>query len=225
MKALDQNQIRIRLITCFSAFILGYINAHGVLFAVGALVSPQTGNLVHMAISLGSGDATRLIGTILIFTGFLLGCFFSTSLFGRMKDQRKEFFVTWSIFFLPIFLNWLLIGIIPTWAVKFSLSFISGVGLCFFRKIGNIEINNNIVTGNMRFIGNALFSVLFRGDKSKALIFWTFTLATFLFFLGALVLTLLSGLGSANALLVIVIIGLIPYLIGLGLARESSQGQ
>jgi len=217
----DKNQVQLTLITGFSAFILGYINAHGVLFDIGVMVSPQTGNLVNMAVSLSAGDSSRFLNTWLIFSGFFLGCMFSTWLVGKIKNKQREFFVTWSIFIGPIFLNWLFIDYVTPRMAMLGLSFISGVGLCFFRKVGKLEINNNIVTGNMRFMGGALFEVLFRRDQSKVIVFWSFTLITFLFFLGALSVGFLAPyLGRSGSLLFVVLVGMLPYFLGLGLEAE-----
>jgi len=221
MNWLQSNRGRIALITCFSTFILGYMNAHVALFDVGAFVSPQTGNLINMAIRLGRGDIGGLIITLLIFGGFFIGCYFSTTIMGTIKDKKKEFFIQWSIFYIPILLNLIFIHVIHIWLLIFSLSFISGAALCFFRKIGDIEINNNIVTGNMRFIGNALFDMTVRKNKAKRVIFWTYGVATFLFFFGALVMTLLYGLGRESTFLVLVLIGAVPYLIGFRLTNDE----
>ena len=219
-KYLNHNQYRISLITCFSAFILGYLNAHGAIFDIGVMVSPQTGNLVNMAISMGSGDVPRIINTTLIFSAFILACFLSAALMGKIESKRNEFLITWSAFFFPILLNWIFIDFLHPRVSMFGFSFISGVALCFFRQIGELDVNNSIVTGNMRFIGNSLFNLLFRKDKSKKIVFQTFVLSTFLFFLGAFVVTLLSSIGRNLAMLVIVVVTVIPYFIGFKIEDE-----
>ena len=197
--------------------MLGYINAHAVLFDVGAFVSPQTGNLINMAIRLAQGDMQGLIITLLIFGGFFLGAFLATYVLAKSKNIKMGFYIQWSVFFIPILINFLFLDSIALRLMIFNYSFVSGAALCFFRKIGDIEVNNSIVTGNMRFMGNALFEVTFFKNRKKRAIFWAFTLATFLFFLGSLVMALLSDLGRNNALLVLVAIGTLPYLIGLKL--------
>ena len=221
MKRNNYNQYRISLITYFSAFILGYINAHGVIFDIGAMVSPQTGNLVNMAISMGSGDVARIINTLLIFTAFILACFLSTALMGKIENKRKELFITWSVFFFPILLNWIFIDFLHPRVSMFGFSFISGVALCFFRKIGDLDVNNSIVTGNMRFIGNSLFNLLFHKDKSKRVVFSTFLSATFIFFMGSLVASLLSGVGRNMTMLIIVMVAIIPYFIMFRMGNEN----
>jgi len=132
----DKKQTRLNLITVFAAFILGYMNSYGVLFDTGALVSPQTGNLINMALSLNEGNMARFLNTLLIFGGFFVGCMFSTWLTGKIKGKRREFFITWSIFFGPILLNWIFIDYVTPRMAMLGLSFISSVGLCFFRKVG-----------------------------------------------------------------------------------------
>jgi len=196
------------------------MNAHAVLFDIGVFVSPQTGNLVNMAIRLGQGDMEGLIVTLLIFGGFFVGCFFCTKIMGTIKNRKKEFFIQWSVFFVPILLNFLFINMIHIWLMIFSLSFISGAALCFFRKIGELEINNNIVTGNMRLIANAIFDVTVKKNFAKNAVVWKCGLATFLFFFGALVLTLLEGLGRDTSFFVLVLVGAAPYLIGIGLTND-----
>jgi len=196
------------------------MNAHVVLFDIGAFVGPQTGNLVNMGIRLGQGDWSGLLTTLLIFGGFFVGCFFCTHVMGTIKCRKKEFFIQWSVFFVPILLNFVLIDALHINLKIFSLSFISGAALCFFRKIGDLEVNNVIITGNMRFIANALFDVNVRKNKSKSAVAWKCGLATFLFFLGALVLSLLEGFGREASFLVMVIISAVPYLIGIGLTNE-----
>ena len=223
MKINYSNRLITSIITCFSAFVLGYINAHGLLFYVGAMMSPQTGNIVNMAVRLRAGEIEAFITTLVIFGGFLIGCFCATGLLGKQMPAKRDFYIRWSIFFLPILANRALLGIVPLWLMIFSISFISGVGLCYFRKIGDIEVNNSIVTGNMRFMGNALFEMIFKGDKKKSVIFWTFSLVTFCFFLGAYVLAMVSHLGREHSFSIGVIIAGLPYIIGLFLAENTEK--
>jgi len=212
--------MRITIVTCFSAFILGFINAHTLLFEVYAFVSPQTGNLVNMAVRLVQGDIEGLLLTFVIFGGFFVGCFIATGFVGRIKKAKPEFYIQWSMFYVPLVFILVFFYFMPLWVVIFIKSFISGVALCFFRRIGDIETNNSIVTGNMRFIGGSLFDMFVRKDKGKRAVFISYTAATFLFFLGAVVLTLISELGRADSLLVLLIIGALPYLIGIKLAND-----
>jgi len=70
----------------------------------------------------------------------------------------------------------------------------------------------------MRFIGGALFEMLFRKNRSKAVVFWSFTLITLSFFLGALIVGFLAPhLERNGSLLFLVLVGTLPYLLGLGL--------
>ena len=211
MKNHSINPIRLTILTCASAFILGYLNAHGLLFNIGVMVSPQTGNLANMGVSLGQGDFPRLFDTLCIFGGFLLGCFIATALEGVFKNKKHELVMAWSIFALPIVGYYFFIDYLPYRLIITMLSFISGVALCFFRMVGKLEINNSIVTGNMRFMSRALYEVIYKKDKSKYVRLISFTMVTFLFFFGALVVSLLSFLGIHTTLLLIAIITSLFY--------------
>ena len=176
---------------------------------------------MNMAIRLARGDVQGLLITLVIFGGFFVGAFIATFFLGKIKHIKVEFYVQWSVFFVPFLINFLFIDSIPLLLWIFNCSFASGAALCFFRKIGDIEINNCIVTGNMRFMGNALFEMLFRRNSKKSAIFWSFTFATFLFFLGSFVMAMIADLGRDTSLLVIVVIGALPYLIGLQLKKVA----
>ena len=217
MRIFRSNRGLISVITCISAFILGYMNAHAALFEIGVFVSPQTGNMINMAIRIGQGDLEGFIRTLAIFGGFLAGCFLGSGLVKKISNVRKEFFTHWSFFFVPILLNMIFINSIPLLLMIFNLSFVSGLSLCFFRKIYDIEVNNCIITGNMRTIGSSLYEIVIKKNLSKSVIFWTFTISTFLFFFGALVLTLLAYLGRERTFFVLVIIGAVPYTLGVKL--------
>jgi uncharacterized membrane protein YoaK (UPF0700 family) len=221
MKFLNKNVARTAFITCFSTFILGYLNAYSLLFRNASLVSPQTGNLVNLGIRLSQGNTEGLLNNLMLFGGFAVGCFIAPWVASKISNKKKEFFISWTIFAIPAWLNLLLMGSIPPALSIFTLSFTSGIGLCFFRKIGKLDLNNNIMTGNLKNMFGTLFEVTILKNKEKSKNFILYAVTILLFFIGALVAGLVSKAGESSTLWVVSILYLIPYIAGLGLHSEE----
>jgi len=175
---------RVGLITCFSIFILGYLNSH-TQSVIGSFVSPQTGNLINLGLHLANGNFSRFLTGILMFFTFVLGCAIGHRILKRKHNPKTEFFMCWGLFAVPIILYFFLYEYLPINIIISALSLVSGMALCFFRKIGQIDLNNNIVTGNMRFFAAAAHDALLTRDKSRVRPFWIYGLGIFIFFLGS----------------------------------------
>ncbi|TLG77478.1 YoaK family protein [Culicoidibacter larvae] len=215
MKFLSSNSSKATFITCLSTFILGYINAYSLLFENSSLVSPQTGNLVNLGIKLSQGFSAGLLTNLMIFSGFGIGCFLAPWLLSKVKNKQIEFFLTWTVFVAPIWINLLFINTITPLFSILLLSFVSGVGLCFFRKINQLDLNNNIMTGNLKNMYAALFEVTILKKVEKYKTILEYALIIFLFFIGTFIAGLLSSYGAFVTLVIIVGLSLVPYLFNL----------
>ena len=198
------------IITCFSIFVIGFLNGHTQVY-MGSFVSPQTGNLIHFGLAAANGNIRGIIWSSLIFFGFIFGCLFSTFTKTVIKKERVSFLFGWSIVALPIILYVIFHENIHNYISLFILSSVSGSALCLFRKIAHIELNNIIVTGNMRLFSIAAYDFLVLKDKGKLSNFAIFGIGLFLFFLGAFFFGLANNLGNTGVLVSSVIICAIPY--------------
>lgn len=212
MKFLSSQVRRTTFATCLSTFMLGYLNAYSLLFENASLVSPQTGNLVNLGVKLAQGNIDAIAVNIMIFGGFGIGCFLAPWLLGKVKDKQAEFLATWIVFVAPIWLNLIFIDAITPLLSILILSFVSGVGLCFFRKIGQLDLNNNIMTGNLKNMYAALFegTILKKAEKYKVV--FKYAIIILLFFIGTLAAGLVSKLGAFNTLLIITLLSFVPLL-------------
>lgn len=223
MESLDNNQKRMALITCFSTFILGYLNAHSIVYSNGSLISPQTGNLITLGIKISMGKITELTNNFMLFIGFGIGCLVSIGIVKLVKNKRTEFFISWSIFSMSIWLNLLFMNSLSSYVRIFILSFLSGIGISFFRKIGTLDLNSCIMTGNLKNMYTALCESTFLKENKKIRVCLTYAGIILLFFLGAFVLGSMNGLGERLTLLIISIISIIPFFVGMNITNVRKQ--
>ena len=221
MKLLSTNTARIGFITCASTFVLGYLNGH-TQATINNFVSPQTGNLVHLGLNLANRDSALVLTGFLMFFAFVIGSAAAQNILKREMTPTRQFMLGWTIFAVPIPIYLFFHEHFSANMIIFTLSAVSGVAMSFFRRIGEVELNNCIVTGNMRFFGINFHEAFFGGDKKRIRPMWIFFLAIFLFFFGAYVCGLALRVGEGMAAWVLISTALVPYIVGAGLADGST---
>ncbi|MCL2171575.1 MAG: DUF1275 domain-containing protein [Defluviitaleaceae bacterium] len=213
---------RVGFITLASTFILGFLNGHTQSLRE-AFVSPQTGNLINLGLDIANADIPAIITGSLMFSAFVLGCIIAHLFIRRKIAPRLEFFLGWSLFVLPIFIYLIFEQYFSDNGIIFLLSCASGIALGFFRKIGHVELNNNIVTGNMRFLGINLVESLLTRDGTRIRAFWIYFAGIFAFFLGALICGLILRAGEMAAFWALSAFMVAPYFVGIGISETKEN--
>jgi len=185
---------KVAFITCASLFILGFINAFSLnTHDLGYMITPQSGNVVWMGINAAAGYWSLFFENLGLFFGFIAGVVFGLLTKEFFKDSPLEFYFKWTMFVLPILIYPLAMQyVVPTVISLIILGFACGVALEFFRKLYHLEVNNAMVTGNVRFLGLHLAGAYIKSNKKEIITFWLFFLSVLLFAGGAFVYTKLA---------------------------------
>jgi len=215
------NVTRIALITWSSIFVMGYMNGFARATAsdtLGALVTPQTGNVIAIGENLADGNMANLTWNLTLFLGFIIGVILPLFLANIMKNKTTQFIFNWTIFALPYALYPFYASAISKPVAFLILGIASGLGLGFFRQIYHLDINNAMATGNVRFLGiwfGEAFLKRSRTDKKEVFTFCIFFICVFLFGLGAFLARLADGgqpvAGLSLAHLLLIVFCIIPY--------------
>lgn len=192
-------------LTCLSAFIIGHLNVYSIKFNEGTFVSAQTGNLTNLGIMVSEGDFSSLGSNMLLLFGFGMGCTVGTALLRKFQESSNRYLLAWMVFAMPIWINGAFVAFIPRWGSVLLLSFTGGAGLCFFRTMGTMDLNNTIMTGNLKNMWALFYEGFALREWGKLFHGLAFFIITALFFLGCLI----SGLISSS-LLFICVIALLP---------------
>ncbi|MCL2377431.1 MAG: DUF1275 domain-containing protein [Defluviitaleaceae bacterium] len=186
-----KNTFKVAFLTMASIFVMGYLNALALnTYALGMMITPQTGNVIWMGIFAASGYWIEFLETLGLFFGFMGGAVFALFTQNLFKNKSTQFFWNWTTFILPIALYPLILQyVVPPVVALLLLGFAAGATLGFFRKAYHMEINTSMATGNVRFLGlhfaQAFLHKKTKGDKKEIKTFWIFLVAVFSFAFGA----------------------------------------
>jgi len=210
MKYFNKNEETLTgIITSLSVFLLGYLNAFSTIF-YSSVISPQTGNLVNLGVKLGQLDFTNLTQHFILIFGFAAGCIIASMI---MTEIKKAVLFNWTIFLLVLGGLTVFHQALSRDIILLAFSFLAGLALTFFRAIGKLDINNGIMTGNLKNLYcriHDLFSLKKTEHKTTIIIYFFVIL---LFFSGAYVGGVISKFGSFPTLIIANIICLLPYFI------------
>ncbi len=156
----------ISIVTIYSTFLMGFVDALTYLEYNEVFVSAQTGNIVVMSTKLFSGDWIEALRHVSVLAGFMLGAFLGEAAIEKIKKvnvgQLGMFLFVQEVFlFILALFQWNISGSL----MVFLLGMLAGYELSVFRKIGVTTINNGIMTGNTKNMMNKLYLFLF--DKNK----------------------------------------------------------
>ncbi|MCL2350875.1 MAG: DUF1275 domain-containing protein [Defluviitaleaceae bacterium] len=182
-----KNTFKVAFLTIMSIFIMGYLNALALnTYALGMMITPQTGNVIWMGIYAASGYWGYFLETVGLFFGFMGGAIFALFTQHLFRNKSTQFFWNWSFFIVPIVAYpFVMQYIVPPVAALFLLGFSAGATLGFFRKVYHMEINTSMATGNVRFLGIHFAGAFLKKNKKEISTFWIFFIAVFAFAFGA----------------------------------------
>lgn len=180
---INQNKI-LTVLTIFSTFLMGFLDAYTFITQDGLFASAQTGNMVVLGAKLFEGDFMEALVHI-FFVGFAVGAFIAQGVIERFKEYGWEKYRIY-LFLQMVFL--LIIAIIqknigPS-VIGFLLGLLAGYELTVFRKIKSTNINNGIMTGNTKNLMNNLYLAIFNKNKEALHTFLTLLLGLCVFMLG-----------------------------------------
>ena len=182
---MNHNKI-LSVLTLFSTFLMGFIDAYTFITQDGLFASAQTGNIVVMSAKLFSGSPLEAIAHLSSFIGFAIGAFLAQGMVERFKeyDWRKyRTFLFLQVIFL--FIVALVQQNIGASLIGFLLGLLAGYELTVFRKIKSTDINNGIMTGNTKNLMNNLYLAIFHKNKESLATFFTLLIGIGVFMLGA----------------------------------------
>ncbi|MCL2576000.1 MAG: DUF1275 domain-containing protein [Defluviitaleaceae bacterium] len=163
------NTFRIAFLTMMSIFIMGYVNALAInTLDLGTMITPQTGNVIWLGITIASGDWPLFIQYLGLFGGFVIGAIFALFTQNLFKERPSQFYWNWTFFILPIVIYpiFLKYNGYPVYSFL-ALGFSAGAALGFFRKVYHMELNNSMATGNVRFFGIHFAQAFFKKYKPE----------------------------------------------------------
>ncbi|MCT1903671.1 YoaK family protein [Oceanobacillus sojae] len=181
---INQNKI-LTVLTIFSTFLMGFIDAYTFMTQDGLFASAQTGNMVVLAAKLFEGNFPEALVHISSFIGFALGAFLAQGVMERFKTygwKKYRLYLLLQMVFLFI-LAVIQQNIGPS-VIGFLLGLLAGYELTVFRKIKSTSINNGIMTGNTKNLMNNLYLAVFHKNKEALHTFFTLFIGITVFMLG-----------------------------------------
>ena len=198
-------------LTIFSAFVVGMLDAYSTIHNDGTIMSAQTGNLVNLAVKLGTGHFSGLANHFSLLIGFAIGCILSVFILRLFKEKKNRQMILWTVFTIFIWMIALLGAHLSEFMSISALSFSAGVALSFFRELRSSNLNNGIMTGNLKNMYGALVDVFVYREVKKLPEALNLLTVIIIFFLGSFIGGLISNIGLTAILFVAAIICLIPY--------------
>lgn len=189
--------------------VAGFYGGYAMLVRGGAFSNAQTGNIVVLAIALGSGNIWKALYYVIPFAAYLLGTVISELLLNRDRRLGK---MRWGTSLILIQLLMVaLMGFIPAAAphqiCQIIINVICAMQFNTFRQAEGIPITTTFCTNNVRLMG-VYMAGLFRKDNDKKeqrskLLFYTEMVAYFA--LGVLISTVACRAVSTYAIWLLLI--------------------
>lgn len=196
--------------TGLSTLILGFLNAYSAIYNHSTLISAQTGNLVNLGIELSKGEIDSAADNLCLLVGFGAGCTLAAVL---ISECKKNWRFGWSVFSVIIWLSTVFNSILTSNLSVVVYSFLSGIALTFFRDFEKSNLNNGIMTGNLKNFYSYLVNFVLRHKREEAKLALDILLLVLLFFLGSFLGGASASLGKTAMLTGVSASCLLPYLI------------
>ncbi|MBY7142636.1 DUF1275 domain-containing protein [Virgibacillus sp. NKC19-3] len=181
---IDQNKI-LTVLTAFSTFLMGFIDAYTFITQNGLFASAQTGNMVVLAAKLFEGNPWEAFTHTASFIGFALGAFLGQGIMEFFKDHNwKKYRIYLLIQAVFLFIIACIQQSVGSSMIGLLLGLLAGYELTMFRKIKSTNINNGIMTGNTKNLMNNLYLAIFNKDEEALRTFFTLLLGVGIFMLG-----------------------------------------
>ncbi len=151
-------------LTGISILMMGIIDAYAIVVK-GTLVSSQTGNLVILARELFAEDWSDIWKHIIVFIGFALGAFSGKAVHEALKSRWMRFRLYLLFQAALLLVVAILQNTLPETLLVFLLALLAGYDLALFRKFGDTNVNNGVMTGNTKDLMSYLFLAIYYKDK------------------------------------------------------------
>jgi len=192
-------------------FVGGFLNAYSYGTRNKFLCNGMTGNMSKMGISLGQGNIGGFIDALTPVLCAIAGAVLSEVIrvsADKKKDWRRTALLVQAMLmamvaFLPLS--------VPDVLVTRILCLIVGYQLCLFRTCQWGAHNTTICTGNLRSVGQYLFSAVYDRTEGSKNRFVFYTLLVISFSVGSFVATLLCSFMSTYALLAACLVNIMLY--------------
>lgn len=211
MKSSIKAQRFLTTVTLCATFLLGYLNAYSYVFNQSSYITPQTGNLISLGVALVREDTQTTILNFMLLVGFALGCIIGGILLVKVKINHRCLVFTWSVFTAMLMVVYLLNDGLSQPVSVILLALLSGFALTLFRKVGQFDVNNGIMTGNFKNLYVNLVQGFSKNSWPQIMKAFAFLLVIVVFFLGCLLGGYLSNFGEKITLIVSFLICLVPY--------------
>ncbi len=183
-------------------FAAGMMGAYTYLLRGGVFCNAQTANVVLMALALGKGEWARGLYYLIPITAYLAGAIVSEALPTGIRHQHFLRWDTWLIAFEIVVLfivGWLPLSL-PAQIVQVTINFLCSMQYNTFRQAEGIPMATTFVTNHIRQIGIWTVNGVRKKDRKALGRAFKHLRMVFVFFLGGLVLTPLSGFTHEKAI-------------------------
>lgn len=185
----DQHEVEkskvLTILTIFSTFLMGYIDAYTFIAQNGVFASPQTGNIIALVARIFSGEWEQALIHMFVFLGFIIGAFIGQAMIEHMKDYGWKSYRVY-LFYQVVLLLFvaLMQQLVGHFLIGFLLGLLAGYELTIFRKIHGTTINNGVMTGNAKNLMNNLYNAIFDKNLEARREFFILLSAIGIFILG-----------------------------------------
>lgn len=204
----------------FLAAVGGFLDAYTFICRGGVFANAETGNMVLLAIGLATGDMHRAFTAFLPILAFMIGAFLYSQI-TSFRPPSIAFVKGHEIVILMIeIIVLIVVGFIPSTVanifVTTTISFVSSVQMCTFRKLSNSAYNTTMCTGNLRSACDAAYRALATNSKDEAIKSLRYFIIILCFIIGSAIggyLTIIIGVKSIwfAALILIFAVCLFTY--------------
>jgi len=153
-------------LTAVTIFVMGLLDAFAVI-KYDELISAQTGNLVEMSTKLFTEDWLDVYRNFLVFFTFALGVFLGKVVKEKLKGNRRKYqfylLLQSAVLLVMAFVQ----GHMIRDVMVFFLAVLAGYNLALFRYFRKTEVNNGIMTGNLKDLMSKLYEVVFDPDEKS----------------------------------------------------------
>lgn len=153
-------------LTAVTIFVMGLLDAFAVI-KYDELISAQTGNLVEMSTKLFTEDWLDVYRNFLVFIAFAFGVFLGKVVKEKLKGNRRKYQYYLLLQSVVLLVMAFLQGSIVRDVMVVLLAILAGYNLALFRYFRKTEINNGIMTGNLKDLVTKLYEVFFEPDEKS----------------------------------------------------------
>ena len=152
-------------------FVAGFFGAYTYLLKGGVFCNAQTGNVVLLGLSLGTGEWKRAVYYLIPIAAYIAGAFVSELLPGPIKHKTSIRWDTFLVGFemLAVAVLGFLPDSLPVQISQVTVNFIASMQYNTFRQAQGVPVATTFVTNHVRQIGIGLAKeVAHRKSKNKS---------------------------------------------------------